>query len=95
QEVTVGQAVMIEAGVTSNFETTEEVTYISQVKNADGITVALSWITSTLASGQELELAVSWTPEEPGEYTAEIFVWKSVKDPQPYAEIKRSKISVE
>ncbi|MGH9934209.1 MAG: hypothetical protein ACRD3Z_03730 [Nitrososphaerales archaeon] len=95
QEVTVGQAVMIEAGVTSNFETTEEVTYISQVKNADGITVALSWITSTLASGQELELAVSWTPEESGEYTAEIFVWKSVKDPQPYAEIKRSKISVE
>jgi hypothetical protein len=94
RDVTVGQAVMIETKLTSNFETNEEVTYISQVKNADGITVALSWITSTLASGQSLELAVSWTPEESGEYTAEIFVWKSVKDPQPYAEIKRSDISV-
>jgi hypothetical protein len=94
RDVTVGQAVMIETKLTSNFETNEEVTYISQVKNADGITVALSWITSTLASGQSLELAVSWTPEESGEYTAEIFVWKSVKDPQIYAEIKRSDISV-
>ncbi len=94
RDVSVGQAVMIETKLASNFETTEEVTYISQVKNADGVTVALSWITSTLASGQALELAVSWTPEEPGDYTAEIFVWKSVKDPQPYAEIKRSTISV-
>ena len=94
REVSVGQAVMIETKLTSNFETTQEVTYISQVKDADGITVALSWITSTLASGQSLELAVSWTPEEPGDYKAEIFVWKSVKDPQVYADIKRSTISV-
>ena len=94
RDVSVGQAVMIETKLTSNFETTEEITYISQVKDADGVTVALSWITSTLASGQALELAVSWTPEEPGDYTAEIFVWKSVKDPQVFADIKRSTISV-
>ena len=95
KEVTVGQQVMIQSKITSNFATTEEIAYISQVKDAEGITVALSWITSTLAPGQALELAVSWTPETPGEYTTEVFVWKSIKNPEPLSsEIKSSTITV-
>ena len=95
RDITVGQQVMIEAKVTSNFETTEEIAYISQVKDSDGITVALSWITGTLTPGQSFELAVSWIPETPGDYTAEVFVWKSIKNPEPLAlEPKMSKIVV-
>jgi len=95
KDITVGQQVMIQAKVTSNFETTEEIAYISQVKDSEGITVALSWITGTLAAGQEFELAVSWIPEAPGEYTAEVFVWKSIKNPEPLSfEIKKSTITV-
>jgi len=95
RDVTVGQQIMIQAKVTSNFETTEEITYISQVKDAEGITVALSWITGTIASGQEFELAVSWIPDALGDYTAEVFVWKSIKDPEILSfEIKKSTITV-
>jgi hypothetical protein len=89
-----GQHVMIQTMVKSNFETTEDITYISQVKDVDDITVALSWITSTLAPSQKLELAVSWIPEAAGEYTAEVFVWKSIKHPEPLSsDIKRSIIA--
>ena len=95
RDITVGQQVMIQAKVTSNFKTTEEIAYISQVKDFDGITVALSWITGTLTPGQSFELAVSWIPEAPGEYTAEVFVWKSIKNPEPLSlEPKMSKIIV-
>lgn len=95
RDITVGQQVMIQAKVTSNFKTTEEIAYISQVKDSDGITVALSWITGTLTPGQSFELAVSWIPETPGDYTAEVFVWKSIKNPEPLAlEPKMSKIIV-
>jgi len=95
KDITVGQQVMIQAKVTSKFKTTEGIAYISQVKDSEGITVALSWITGTLAPGQALELAVSWIPETAGEYTAEVFVWKSIKDPEPLSlEPKTSTITV-
>lgn len=95
RSVSVGQQVLIQAKMTSNFATDEEIAYISQVKDADGVTLALSWITSTVSPGQTLELAVSWLAEKPGEYTAEVFVWKSVTTPEPLSlEIKRSTIIV-
>ncbi|MFQ5970648.1 MAG: hypothetical protein ACE5J2_09180 [Nitrososphaerales archaeon] len=94
-DVTVGQQIMIQAKVTNNFKTTEEIAYISQVKDSDGITVALSWITGTLAPQQSFELAISWIPETPGDYTAEVFVWKSIKNPEPLSfKPKMSKIIV-
>lgn len=95
RNVSMGQQVMIQAAVTSNFDTNEEITYISQVKNADGVTVSLSWIRSTLSPGQTLELAISWLPSEAGQYTAEVFVWKDIREPEPLSlGVKRSVISV-
>lgn len=95
RRISVGQQVMIQAAVTSNFDTDQEIAYISQIKNAEGVTIALSWITGTISPGQTLELAVSWLPDEPGEYTAEIFVWKDVRTPEPLSfEVKRSTIIV-
>ena len=95
RDITVGQQVMIQARLSSNIETTEEIAYISQVKDEEGITVALSWITGTLAPEQEFELAVSWIPDVPGEYTAEVFVWKSIKDPEPLSlDVRTSTIIV-
>lgn len=93
--ISVGQQVMIQARVASNFSVDEEIAYISQVKDANGITVALSWITGTISPGQSLELAVSWLPDKPGRYTAEVFVWKDLKTPEPLSfEVKRSTIIV-
>lgn len=93
--VSVGQQVLIQAKMTSNFAADEEISYISQVKDSDGVTLGLSWITGTISPGQTLELAVSWLAEKPGQYTAEVFVWKSVTTPEPLSlEVKRLTIIV-
>ncbi len=81
--VSIGQQVMLQTKVTSNIKEKSDIVYISQVKDAEGITVALSWVTAALSPGQAFDLAVSWTPETVGDYTVEVFVWKSIKDPQP------------
>lgn len=95
REVSVGQQVMIQTTMTSNLAGTQEVAYITQVKDADGVTVSLSWVVSTVSLGQTLELAISWVPENSGEYTAEVFVWKSVTEPEPLSTaVKRSTIVV-
>lgn len=96
RSVSVGQQVLIQAKMTSNFAADEEIAYISQIKDSDGVTLGLSWITGTISPGQTLELAVSWLAEKPGQYTAEVFVWKSVTTPEPLSlEIKRSTIIVQ
>ncbi|MFQ5920782.1 MAG: hypothetical protein ACE5JV_02045 [Nitrososphaerales archaeon] len=82
-DVGVGEQVMVQAKVASKIDATEEIVYITQVKDSEGITVALSWITGTLSPGQAFELAVSWIPDTPDQYEVEVFVWKSIKDPQP------------
>jgi len=65
------------------------------VKDADGITVSLSWITGTISPGRSLELAVSWLPDEPGRYNAEVFVWSDIISPEPLSnKVKRATILV-
>lgn len=93
--VSTGQQVMIQTKMTSNIASSEEVAYISQVKDADGITVSISWITGTISPGQSLELAISWLPDEPGRYNAEVFVWSDIISPEPLSnEVKRATILV-
>ncbi len=94
KEVSAGQQVMIQANVASNLDTTQDVVYITQVKDSDGITVALSWINVTLEPGQKFEPAVSWSPDASGTYTVEVFMWKSIKNPQPLSSNKMLTITV-
>lgn len=95
RSVQAGEQVMIQAQVTSNFDAQEEIAYITQIKDSEGVTVALSWITGTVAPSQTLELAISWLPNNPGEYTAEVFVWKDVRTPEPLSfDVKRATIVV-
>ncbi|MBE44377.1 MAG: hypothetical protein CMO16_04270 [Thaumarchaeota archaeon] len=93
--ISVGQQVVIQSKVNSNFDADEEITYISQVKNIDDITVSLSWITTTISPEQSLEIAISWLPYKPGEYRVEVFVWDDIQTPEPLSfEVKRSTIVV-
>ena len=93
--ISVGQQVVIQSKVNSNFDADEEITYISQVKNIDDIIVSLSWITTTISPEQSLEIAVSWLPYKSGEYRVEVFVWDDIQTPEPLSfEVKRSTIVV-
>ena len=63
----------------------QDFVFIVQVAEPNGKISSLSWLEGQLNSYQNLELAQSWTPTKPGEYTIETFVWSSFKDPIPLA----------
>src|SRR3989442_1328680 len=76
-----GQQIQITADLTNGQDRDQPFAYLVQVQDSNGVTVSLSWITGTLTAGQSLNPAQSWTPGASGTYTAQIFVWQSIDNP--------------
>ena len=79
--VKVGQQIQITADLTNGQDRDQPFAYLVQIQDGNGVTVSLSWITGTLTAGQSLNPAQSWTPQSSGTYTAQIFVWQSIDNP--------------
>ncbi|MDE1842885.1 MAG: hypothetical protein KGH95_04465 [Thaumarchaeota archaeon] len=78
---TVGKQVQITTDVANSQNRNQPFAYIVQIQNQDGVVYSLSWITGTLDAGQSLSPSQSWTPTAPGTYTAQVFVWEGVGNP--------------
>jgi len=81
EEIVTGQPVLVQTKVTNNLDEQQPFVYILQVKDSEGFTVMLTWIKGTMSASAALDAGISWTPEEKGNYTVEVFVWKSLEDP--------------
>jgi plastocyanin len=81
--VDAGQLMMIQSLVRNNQEIQQTFAYIVQIKDSNGIVVKLEAVEGLLPSGKSFTIGVSWTPESAGTYSAEAFVWKSLKEPVP------------
>ena len=79
--VSVDQQVQISADIANGQDRDQPFAYLVQVQDADGVTVELDWIASTLAPGQASSQASSWTPAAAGAYTITAFVWESTDNP--------------
>ncbi|MEX1995767.1 MAG: hypothetical protein WD884_00110, partial [Nitrosopumilaceae archaeon] len=79
-EVSVDQQVQITADLANGQDRDQPFAYLVQISKG-GVTYSLSWITGSLAPGQSLNPAQSWTPTESGTYDVQIFVWESVDNP--------------
>ncbi len=75
------QQILIEADLKNTQQQDQPFAYLVQIENSDGVTLSLSWITGTLTGNQFLNLAESWVPSSSGRYTAKIFVWQSLSEP--------------
>lgn len=76
-----GEPILVETKVTNNLDEEQPFTYILQVKDSNDFTVMVTWIKGTMNALASLDAGISWTPEEDGNYTVEILVWKSLEDP--------------
>lgn len=92
--VTSGQQIQIVSEVTNKEKTQQTFAYLVQIQDSDGITVALSWIAGSLEPNQILSLGQSWEPKSPGKYTAQIFVWQSITNPDALSSPSSLQISV-
>ncbi|MGI0008228.1 MAG: hypothetical protein ACRD92_01250 [Nitrosopumilaceae archaeon] len=80
-EALVDTQVQITADLTNNQDRIQSFAYLVQIQDENGVTVSLSWIAGALEPGQFMSPSQSWTPTNLGKYTAQIFVWESVDNP--------------
>jgi hypothetical protein len=92
--VPAGKQVQIAADLTSGLNTDQSFAYIVQVVDKNGVAIQLSWLTGTLSAGQTLSPSQSWTPTVPGNYTAQIFVWSAINNPEALSAPLTMKITV-
>jgi hypothetical protein len=82
--VSAGQQIQVVGYLTNYHYTNETFVYLLQIQDVNGVTLSLSWITGNLDPYQPLTPAQSWTPTASGIYTAQIFVWRSLADPNAF-----------
>jgi len=90
----VGKQVQITTDVTNSQDRPQPFAYIVQVQNQDGVVYSLSWIAGTLEANQSLNPSQSWIPTTVGNYTAQVFVWTSVDNPDALSPPQTMKIVV-
>ena len=79
--VSVDKQVQIVADVSNSQDKIQSFAYIVQIQDQNDVTVSLAWLTGALSPKQTLSPALSWIPEQQGDYTATIFVWESIDNP--------------
>jgi len=88
------EQLLIQSEVTNEQNKKQPFAYIVQVKDSEGITVSLSWITAELPPNESLKVAQSWFPSMPGNYSVEIFVWESLTNPSALSPPRMKNVQV-
>ena len=78
----VDEQIMIMADISNNQDVIQDFAYLTQVTNAEGIAISLSWLTGSLSPRQSFSPAQSWTPTESGIFHIKVFVWESIDNPE-------------
>ena len=92
--VNVSQKVQISADIINHQTKLQNFVYIVQIKDDNELVASLSWFSAQLTPDQKLRLSLSWTPEELGEYSAEIFVWENLSNHNALSEHTKLQINV-
>lgn len=67
---------------------------ITQITDANGVVVHLSWIEGILATDHVISPTVSWIPEKSGTYHVTTFFWQSIDNPTALAPPSQIEITV-
>jgi hypothetical protein len=95
EEGSLGTPLGIQTELVNNEKKDIPLTYIVQVKDADGFTVMVSWIKGmVLKPSTNIKPAIFWIPEKHGGYKVEIFVWESLENPMPLSAPRTVNITV-
>ncbi|NQV39205.1 MAG: hypothetical protein HQ505_01460 [Nitrosopumilus sp.] len=93
-KINVNQQIQISADITNHQTKSQNFVYLVQIKNNADIVVSLGWISGQLTPDQKLSPSLSWSPNESGEFIAEIFVWDGLKNHSALSEYTQLSIRV-
>ncbi|MFY3739822.1 MAG: hypothetical protein HMLIMOIP_000241 [Candidatus Nitrosomirales archaeon] len=77
----IGTIVLIQSELANQQQARQPFVYIVLVKDNNGVTQSLSWLTGSLPAVDSMTASQSWTPVVKGYYTIEVFVWQSINNP--------------
>jgi len=93
-QIFTGEQVLIESEVVNMQSRKQQFAYIVQVKDSNGVTVSLSWLTAELPANDSLRVSQSWLPLTAGQYTIEIFVWENIDKPTALSPARTKNVQV-
>lgn len=94
QNINTNQQVQISSDVTNKQDKPQIFVYIVQILDKNKVAQKLTWFSASLNPQQTVSPAISWSTQKPGTYTAEIYVWDSIKDASALAPSLEIKITV-
>lgn len=89
-----GESVMVSTELENTATVDQDMLYIVQIKDATGKVVYMSYISGTVPAGRAFTFGVQWIPAEAGDYTVEVFAWKSWTEPTPLSESVSQAVTV-
>jgi len=78
-----GKMLLVQANITNEDAVEHSFVFLAQVKDENGVVIHLAGSGGTIAAGASMTPFVSWTPPAAGTYTVEVYVWKSLPEPEP------------
>ena len=90
----VGKAVMVSTELSNVSTLDQTMLYIVQIKDAAGKVVYMSYISGTVPGAKSFTFGVQWVPPAAGDYTIEVFAWKSWAEPTPLSEMASQAVTV-
>ena len=94
QNINTNSQVQISSDILNKQQNIQTFVYIVQITDDSGVLQKITWISASLNPNQKLAPAISWIPTKPGTYTAQIYVWDSIKDANALAVKTELKIIV-
>ena len=88
-----GELSVITTTISSNSTDDENFVAMVEARNSIGITELLEFQTGQVSSGN-VEIGISWIPEEPGEYELRTFLISDLLEPQVLSEVTTRTINV-
>ncbi|MFQ5969382.1 MAG: lamin tail domain-containing protein [Nitrososphaerales archaeon] len=84
-----GQMAGVKSEIINKFDDEQTFAYIIQIKDEEGFPVFISWIEDiTVLPSRAIKPAVFWLVEIRGEFQVQVFVWRSLNNPEPLTPIK-------
>lgn len=82
EEINEREFIQIGANLTNNQDKSQPFAFILQIQNEMGIAVHNSFTSGTLIARQSSKIFLPWIAQESGSYGAQLFVFKSIEEPE-------------
>lgn len=90
-----GQMVGIKSEIVNRFADERVFTYIIQVKDAEGFPVFIGWVEDlVILPNRTIKPTIFFLAEARGEYTVDVFIWRSMTLPEPLTPAKNGLVRI-